>query len=354
MSSRRSASRAADRTRIWAAASSIASGSPSSLRQTCSTATALSSASRNEGRTSWARCSNSLTASNSASVDAPGVVSSRGSDSGGTGQLCSPSTPSSSRLVVRIDKEAQARSRRSARSATAAARCSQLSRTSSTGRSPMCSAIVIVTSCPGTSGMPRPSATACGAMAGSSIGASSTQHTPPGNRPCATSAAARASRVFPVPPGPVRVTSRLRARASTTSWSSRWRPTSGASRTGSRPVFSAATRPPSASRAIAGPLRRVPRPRLGGAGRTVSIFRRQLLAGAVRRPPRPGWRIRPRPARRASWAWAARRPQRRRRRGPAGGSSPALAAGTPPASPGAGSPCTRERPRHSPAPPAAR
>lgn len=71
-------------------------------------------------------------------------------------------------------------------------------------------------------------------------------------------------------------------------------------------------------------------------------------------PPRADWRISPRAARRASWAWPARRSQRRRRRGPAGGSSPASAAGKPPASPGAGSPCTRERPRHSPAPPAAR
>ena len=266
-------------------------------------------------------------------------------NSGGTGQLCSPSTPSSSRLVVRIDREAQTRSRRSARSATAAARCSQLSRTSSTARSPMCSAIVAVASCPGTSGAPRPSATACGAMAGSSTGASSTQRTPPGNRPRAASAAARASRVFPVPPGPVRLSSLLRARASTTSWSSRWRPTSGASRTGSRPVFSAATRP-----SLRIPCHRLTRcaaavPRWGGP-------RPQNIP--ARWPPRPRWHISSRPGRRASWAWPARRPQRRRRRGPAGGSNPALAAGTPPASPGAGSPCTRERPRHSPAPPAAR
>ena len=76
--------------------------------------------------------------------------------------------------------------------------------------------------------------------------------------------------------------------------------------------------------------------------------------GTVRWPPRAGWRISPRPARRASGAWPARRSRRQRRRGPAGGSSPASAAVMPPASPGAGSPCTRARPRHSPVRPAAR
>ena len=206
--------------------------------QTCKTAAALSSVSLNDGSTSCARCSKSLIASNPASTDAAGAISARGSDSGGTGQLRSPSTPRTSRLVVRMDRAGQIPSSRSARSATAAARCSQLSRTISIEPSPRCPAIVSVTSCPGLSSTPSWRATARATMAGSSIGASSTQHTPPAKDAPAASAAASASRVFPVPPGPVRVSNRLRDRESTTSWISHWRPTSGASRTGSGSVFS--------------------------------------------------------------------------------------------------------------------
>ena len=69
MSSSRSASWAGERIRIRAAASSIASGRPSSRRQMVSTAAAFSSVSRNDGRTSCARCSNSLTASDPASSE---------------------------------------------------------------------------------------------------------------------------------------------------------------------------------------------------------------------------------------------------------------------------------------------
>lgn len=120
---------------------------------TCTTAAALSSLSRNDGSTSCARYSKNLTASNSKRAPAVGAPAS-GSDSGGTGQLRSPSTPSTSRLVARIDMAGQAPSNCPARSATAEARCSQLSKTISTARSPTCSAIAATASRPGQSGTP--------------------------------------------------------------------------------------------------------------------------------------------------------------------------------------------------------
>ena len=81
-------------------------------------------------------------------------------------------------------------------------------------------------------------------MPGSSIWASSTQQTPPEKDLAAEVAAASASRVFPVPPGPVRVSRRLRARACTMSPSSLSRPTSGVRRTGSDCFTSDAMLPP--------------------------------------------------------------------------------------------------------------
>ncbi|HYB48260.1 MAG TPA: hypothetical protein VED20_13025, partial [Streptosporangiaceae bacterium] len=92
MSSSRSASCAEDRIRILAAASSMASGSPSSRWQMAATSPALSSVTRKAGRTSCARCSNSLTASEAARAEAVGLGPACGSESGGTCQLSSPST----------------------------------------------------------------------------------------------------------------------------------------------------------------------------------------------------------------------------------------------------------------------
>ncbi len=239
-SSSRSASWPAERMRIRAAASSIASGSPSTRRHTCSTAAALSPVSRNDGSTSCARCSKSRTASYPASSDTVGAGPSWGSESGGTGQFRSPSTPSTSRLVARMDRAGQTPRSRSARPPAAAVRCSQLSRMSSSDESPTCSAILSAASRPRLSGTPSRAATVSPTMAGSSSGASSVQHAPAEKDGPAALATARASRVFPVPPGPVSVSSRLRGRLSSTSRSSRCRPTSGTSRDGSRPVFSAA------------------------------------------------------------------------------------------------------------------
>jgi hypothetical protein len=219
--------------RILAAASSIARGRPSSRRQIHKTPAAFSSETRKDGRTSCARCSNSVTASDLARAAAVGAGSAFGSDSGGTCQLSSPSTPSASRLVARTTRAGQDASRYSATSAAASAMCSQLSSTTSTRWSAICSATASAASWPGVSGTPSWVAMACPTMAWSLIWASATQCTPAGKLSPAVFAAASASRVLPAPPGPVRVISRLRSKASTTSPSSLARPTSGVSRTGS-------------------------------------------------------------------------------------------------------------------------
>ena len=71
---------------------------------------------------------------------------------------------------------------------------------------------------PGRVRHPQPPGHGVADQAGSSVWASSTQHTPAGNDPRVARAAASASLVFPVPPGPVRVTRRLAAsRVGTTS-----------------------------------------------------------------------------------------------------------------------------------------
>jgi len=100
-----------------AAASSIASGMPSSLRQISATAGALSSVRTSERFARRARSSNSRTAS----------VSSRD----GTRHVTSPGTASGSRLVVSTDKCGLAPRRMATNAAQSSIRCSQLSRTSS-------------------------------------------------------------------------------------------------------------------------------------------------------------------------------------------------------------------------------
>ena len=61
---------------------------------------------------------------------------------------------------------------------------------------------------PGVSPTPSASAIAAATSSGSLIGASSTSTTPSGNSSPSRSVASTASRVFPVPPGPVRVSRR--------------------------------------------------------------------------------------------------------------------------------------------------
>ena len=89
-----------------AAASSIASGRPSSRRQISTTAAALLSVRAKPGRAARARSTNSATAGDAASsaigTPALSLALSAGSDSGGTGYSRSARSPSTVRLVARI------------------------------------------------------------------------------------------------------------------------------------------------------------------------------------------------------------------------------------------------------------
>ena len=87
MSCRLSRISVGDKARTRAAASSMASGRPSSLRQISVTASVLSAVRRNSGLVLRARSLNSSIASSA-------------SDNDGTRQLTSPGTPIGSRLVV--------------------------------------------------------------------------------------------------------------------------------------------------------------------------------------------------------------------------------------------------------------
>ena len=106
----------------------------------------------------------------------------------------------------------------------AASSCSKLSRTSSSRRSEPSSVTV----------SPVPSARAIvgTTRSGSRSACSGTQTTPSGKCSTASAASWSARRVFPEPPGPVRVTSRCARRRPPASWSSSSRPISGVGGTG--------------------------------------------------------------------------------------------------------------------------
>jgi hypothetical protein len=207
----RASSAAGSNSRVRAAASSIASGRPSSRRQISATAAALFPVSVKPGRTAWARSTNSATADEAASspngtVAGPaGALS--GTGSGGTGYSRSAASPSTVRLVARIVTPRQ-RASSSASSPAALTTCSRLSRISSHRSPPNHSA----SACSGDPAPPRLAptarATASSTRPGSVTAASGTNTTPAANRSPSRSPTATASRVLPIPPGPVSVTSR--------------------------------------------------------------------------------------------------------------------------------------------------
>ena len=84
-----------------AAASSIASGRPSSRRQISATAAALSAVNAKAGDTAWARSANSRTESRSASCSGEISAVEFGKGNGAIGYSRSPPTLSGSRLVTR-------------------------------------------------------------------------------------------------------------------------------------------------------------------------------------------------------------------------------------------------------------
>ncbi len=122
-----------------------------------------------------------------------------GSASGGTSYSTSPRTRRRSRLVTSKARLGQ-RSTSDASSGAASITCSKLSSSNSSSRSPTCSASPSVA--------PSVRAIASVTSAGSRSAARPTQKTPALYSGTRVDAASMARRVFPVPPGPVRVTSR--------------------------------------------------------------------------------------------------------------------------------------------------
>ena len=113
---------------IRAAASSMASGRPSSLRAIAAIAAAFSSSSSKSGTAAAARSANRRTDSQAASEAAAGRASSAGTASGGTGHSCSPETRSGERLLTRIRTALVSSSSRVTTGAPSS-RCSKLSST---------------------------------------------------------------------------------------------------------------------------------------------------------------------------------------------------------------------------------
>ena len=125
-------------------------------------------------------------------------------------------------------------------------RCSQLSTTSTTSLSPTAVRIAVVTTWLGSTSTPSAVATAPGTSPRSAIGARSTKYGPTAYRSDAWAASSSASRVLPIPPTPVSVTSRSATSIDPMTLSSSWRPTiavSGAGRfAGPRPIAPAGGR----------------------------------------------------------------------------------------------------------------
>ena len=225
---RRSRSSAGENRRSRAAASSIASGNPSSRAQISPTTAAVSSSRPKLGRASRPRSTKSVTAEEAIAPAEP-----VGSESGGTGRSCSPRTRSPSRLVTRSASLGHCRTS-SAASSAAAITCSKLSSTRSSRRGRRCAASASRRSrSPGTA-RPVVWAIATRTAIGSRACARSTKKTPSSKCSRASDAAWTASRVLPIPPGPVSVTSRTaspRSRRASCS-SSAARPTSADVETG--------------------------------------------------------------------------------------------------------------------------
>ena len=203
--------------RSRAAASSIASGSPSSRRHTSMTASTLDASTTKPGWTAAARSANRRTADIAIAVAAsvPGFRAvQRAAPARAPRRRCRAapgSSPGSCRLRAAQQQVV------GQLGAAASTRCSQLSRTSSVD-GPLRPSASRVRASRGVTGpvppeivrslIPRPLATDCARSLGSSKGASVATWTPPGNRAARRSAVSLASRVLPAPPGPTRVTRR--------------------------------------------------------------------------------------------------------------------------------------------------
>ena len=211
---------------IRAAASSMASGMPSSRRQTWAMAPASASVTVKAGLALLARSTNNCTLSMPLSDSALAGGPAGGTASGGTCQRISPRMASGSRLVARMVSGGCASSSPT-RPATASRTCSQLSMTSSVGSLGSAAATWSWIATTGCSDAPSACSTASGTCSGALTGPRSAQNVPPANLSRDADATSRASRVLPTPPGPVSVTSRSAASSWVTASASACRPNSG-------------------------------------------------------------------------------------------------------------------------------
>ncbi len=224
------ASRAPKRARIASgertfrrdAASSTASGSPSSSRQISATAVAFSSVSWKSGRTERALPRKSRTDSISFRFSADRAVPLGGVASGGTGYSCSPTRCNGTRLVTTTRKDGVASSSIPTVGA-AAAICSKLSSNKTVSRRPNRSLTTVIGSMALDSRTPSAAPMAGNSCFGSRTEASSTMWR--GRRSEGVPIASTANRVLPIPPGPVSVSSLVPSNRRRTSAISRSRPT---------------------------------------------------------------------------------------------------------------------------------
>ena len=209
--------------RVRAAASSIASGSPSSRRQIRARAAAFPSRRRNRPHRGRARNEQADRSRRSNLVDG---LSSRpvAPSSPANGQHTSSPRSSGWRVVTSMRSAGHSASRRSTTRADAASTCSQLSSSSKplapdNIRVAAASADSLPSSC-----NPSAVARASGTSSALAIADRSTNQTPSGKRAAAALATCSARRVLPAPPGPFRVTRRLSSSCRWTSLSSCCRP----------------------------------------------------------------------------------------------------------------------------------
>ena len=231
----RASSARGDSSLIRAAASSMASGRPSSRRQISATSWAFSLVSSKPGASARARAANKRTEAACAGSREPRG----GTGSAGTTNSYSPLSRSTVRLATRTTSPGAAASS-SATTGAPSMTCSKLSRTSKSRlvrrydiTSPASRSPEVFS--------PSPAAIAAGTRSAVRTGARSTNRTPSANWGASRPAAATARRVFPTPPGPVRVIRRTPwpiTRSSTLAASDS-RSTSGVAGTGRAPASTA-------------------------------------------------------------------------------------------------------------------
>lgn len=186
--------------RSRSAASSSASGIPSSRRQISASTSRFAGVTVNPGLAALARSMNSCRASPSS--PAAGTVS------GGTGITCSPGMPSTSRLVASTRTSGVVAIIRPTSAAHASIRCSQLSMISSSRLSAR-NSVSRGSGAVDSSRRFSASATLRVTRSGSWMSASSISQTPSGNARDTSWPICRDNRVLPIPPGPSRVSTRV-------------------------------------------------------------------------------------------------------------------------------------------------